>query len=254
MKKKLKRISIFLLLFFLFLLFGFNASLKVSKDDKQYIQLFLADWKLNAPEDQIHQNLETELAFISAVQDSVIYSVRHDSISFDSVGIVGCYYRGRRGQCFDRAILLEKFFTVAGFKVRHIYTFFNERSQKIRNLEIFKKGLTSHALLEVKTKKGWMVVGTNSNWIGMNKQGEILDLLQLRKQLVAGTLVLNKQPTIRVPFWEQLNIGAGFKVLYGIYSRHGEFFESVPVESSMNYIGVGNPFPDYNLRMLLYNF
>lgn len=254
MKRKLKRLSIYLLLFFLFLLFAFNASLRISKEDKQFIQAFLTDWKLDLTPEQIHQSQETELAYISAIQDSVISKIRHDSISFDSVGIVGCYYRGRRGQCFDRAILLEKFFSNAGFKIRHIYTYFNERTTNVRNLDIFKKGLTSHALLEVKTRKGWMVVGTNSNWIGVNSQGEILDLMQIRKQLRAGTLTLNKRPTIRVPFWEQLNIGPSFKVLYGIYSRHGDFFESVPVETSMKSIGIGNPFPDYNLRMLLYNF
>lgn len=235
-------------------MFLYNGSLRISDEDERYMRAFLAEWQISGDKGTVHQNQETQLDFIFKVQKGVMHSIRHDSISFDSVGLVGCYFRQRRGQCFDRAILLEKMYVLAGFKVRHIYAFFNEGGAPISNKAIFRKKLSSHAMLEVKTKNGWMAIGTNSDWIGLETDGNVLTLPEVRNKLKEGTLQLKYQPEVSSPFFNELRLKDSFKMLYGIYSRHGEFLISRPLETGLRRMGVRKSLlPDYNLRMLLYN-
>ncbi len=239
----------------LLLLFLFNSSLRISSEDERYMAAFLKEWNISADQSLIHQTQETQVQFIYAVQRKVIRDIRHDVIPFDSVGIVRCYFNDRRGQCFDRALLLEKFYLKAGFKVRHIYAYFNEGGAPVSGMAFFRKKLSSHAMLEVKTKNGWMAIGTNSDWIGLQADGTVLSLPAVRTKLADGTLHFRYSPEVNTPFFEELHLKSSFRILYGIYSRHGEFLISRPVETGLHRIGIHkSPFPDYNLRMLLYNF
>jgi hypothetical protein len=96
-----------------------------------------------------------------------------------------------------------------------------------------------------------MVVGTNENWLGIDQKNEVMDLSVLRSRLQKNELIFAKNATLGVPFWKD---GIYFKYVYGLYSRHGDFFNS---DNSHSYLGFLEPsalIPDYNVRMLLYNF
>jgi len=254
LKRKIKRFTLFLFLFCLLLVFLFNGSIHISDLDRQYMSGFLKEWNIKTDKDSIHQNQASQLDYIMRIQKAVVHSVRHDSIAFDSVGIVRCYFNERRGQCFDRSVLLEKFFMEAGFKIRHIYTFFKHGGGPIASSAFFKKGLSSHAMFEIKTKEGWMAVGTNSDWIGLQKDGTVLTLPEVRDRINDGSLDLKYKAEVKEPFFDEVHLKGSFKVVYGIYSRHGDFLISRPVETLMRKAGIRkSPFPDYNLRMLLYN-
>lgn len=254
MKKKLFRTSIFIILFLLLTAFLFNSYPNVTKEDKQYINLFLKEWNINSSPADVHRDFESEYAFISRVQDSIVGKICHSYVSTEHIGAVKKYYKERQGYCYDRAVMLEKFFIYYGFTIRHVFVYFNPDNTLPDRSDFFSRELLSHAMLEVKTKKGWMAVGTSCNWLGVQEGGELLDTYDLRRKLADNMLHLSKKGDRGVPFYATLKNRERFKIIYGVYSRHGDFFRSKPLESGLNAVGVHCRIPDYNLRMLLYNF
>ncbi|MBI5370459.1 MAG: hypothetical protein HZA79_00385 [Sphingobacteriales bacterium] len=256
MKKKLIRYVLIPVVSLIVLLFAFSASPEISKEDKTYIRAFLDEWKFTDSSGSIHQSFETEMEFISRLQDSVIRSVRHSFNAYSDLGDIKYYFETRKGLCYDRAAMMEKFLMYFGFKIRHIYLYFNLENKPLGVTDFFRSNLSSHAMLEVKTQKGWMVMGTNSNWLGWQSDGQPLTIFAVRRKLREGGIQLKKTGALGMgkPFFVDLPDPGKFKIVYGIYSRHGQFMVSRPVESSLRAVGLRSPFPDYNLRMLLSNF
>lgn len=109
-------------------------------------------------------------------------------------------------------------------------------------------------MMEVKTVRGWMAVGTNCNWIGLQDDGLLLDIFMMRDRIRGDSLHLKKQWNAGIPFWDDIKHKGSYRIVYGLYSRHGQFLTSNPLEKWMHNVGLRSPFPDYNLRELLYNF
>jgi hypothetical protein len=247
-----KRIKLFILFAFPFVLFFCGSETVInSKDDIQYIQAFVKEWRLNTNIDAVHQSFDNEIQFIHTLQDSVVLNVKSEEIALNRFGDVPYYYETRRGLCYDRAVLMEKILSHYGFSFRHIYAYFGEKGEMPSKLSIFNKGLSSHALFEVKTKKGWMAVGTNSDWIALSADNNVLTVKDLRDKVREGTLSLKYGEPSLQPFWKVS--GVNFHVVYGLYSRHGKFFVNQNMEAS-SFISNFSFFPDYNIRMLFYNF
>jgi hypothetical protein len=233
--------------------FAFNGYPTVTKTDRAYIDSFLTEWKIPVEPDSIHNSFDKEIDFISTIQDSALQSIRHEMIKYNQVGDCKIYYTGRKGSCYDRAFFMEKIFSSYGFPIRHLYLYYKADNAPIATLDIFNKGLTSHAMLEVKTKKGWMLVGTNGNWLALDQQKNPLKIQQVRELLKKGEFTPYKKRSIGITFYETFPVPSNFKVIYGVYSRHGEFLQS-PIEKGLKSIGIPTFLPDYNLRMQLYNF
>jgi len=253
MKKKIIRYLLFFLLFLLLLFILFDSYPYTTKEDKIYLQAFLKDWKVSETPDSVHRSFEKEIEFISRIQDSVINQIRHEKIPYDSANFIKYYYEKRKGFCYNRSILMEKIFDLYKFQFRHAYVYYYN-STAVSSLDILRRGISSHAILELKTKKGWMIVGSKSNWLGMQEDGSVMSLSVLKKKLMQGQLKLNKTPTISHPFYFEVESASKYKFIYGLYSRHGRFLKSRPVEKIMNSMGIPSFLPDYNIRMLLYNF
>jgi hypothetical protein len=256
LKKRLLKFVLIGLIAVVLFAFAFNGYPTVTDEDRTYINRFLQEWKIPANKDSIHASFESEVAFISRVQDSVIKRVEHDPkfvYQNNQVGTVSLYHSIQKGSCYDRAILMEKIFTEYGFNFRHMYLFYSGDSTNTKLTDFFRIGLASHAIFEIKTKKGWMVVGVNGNWLGINKNNEPMTLNQVRDNLKIDRDSAHKKPTIGINFYETFVRPYDFKIIYGVYSRHGEFLHS-PMENFLNHIGIPSFIPDYNLRMLLYNF
>ena len=217
-----------------------NGSPTVSKQDALFINSFLTSWSMQANAQEIHSSMNREVEFISRVQDSIVSQIAHEVVSKKEFGNVRFYFENKKGQCFDRSILLEKILKHFGFKVRHAFIFFTEGSGFNQTRDFFSKGTQSHALTEVKTKEGWMAVGTNADWIGYTTSGAVLTLKDLRHRLksklpidLCGSIVKGEE------FWKAKN--SEFRYVYGLYSRHGRFMKPYTF------------IPDFNLRMLFYN-
>jgi hypothetical protein len=183
----------------------------------------------------------------------VLSAITGEQIPHTYFGNVRYYYTNRQGICYDRAVLLEKLLLLYKFAFRHVYIYFGgEKTPGVT--EFFKQHITSHAALEVKTIKGWMAIGTDGNWLGITKNGELMNYFDVRKQLEAtnGEPVGEKPITIGGNVWK--TTGHHFRIVYGIYSRHGDFFIGASSTNSTSLFTNKRHFlPDYNFKMLLYN-
>ena len=254
LKRRGIKIALILLGISTLLLFAFNGYPTVTKEDRTYIEQFLTEWNIAANKDSIHASFENEVAFVSRVQDSIVKNFKGAFNPNEKVGQVSFYFQNRAGVCYDKALLMEKIFLEYGFQIRHMYIYFREDNLAIERTDFFKKGLTSHAMLEVKTRKGWMVVATNGNWMGINNSGNPITIFEAREQIKNGSLSIQKNNYYGIYFFESFKSPSNFRVIYGVYSRHGQFLRSNPIEIGLNAIGFKVKLPDYNLRMLLYNF
>lgn len=241
-----RRVKTFLIFFFsgvlllLALLIGFSKKPELSSEDIVYIKDFLKDWNISTSPSEVHKSFECEIAFISRIQDSILAEVHHQTVEQSAFGNVGFYYKNRKGECYDRAVLLEKFFLYFNFDFRHIFVYYLNNNKDVAFADFFKKGTGSHALTEVKTSRGWMAMGSNADWIGLHPNGQIFSMAELKDELYKnGDVTLKEQPYYGIIFWKQ---HPRFKYIYGVYSRHGEF---LPPRHT--------PIPDYNFKMLLYN-
>jgi hypothetical protein len=249
---KRKALSLFVLALFTLLCFN-SKSITLSARDKAYLLKFQQDWHLEDSETNVHKDFNSEVNFISLVQDSVVAEIKHEEIAHRFFGEISFYYNNRKGFCYDRAVLMEKLFTLYHFPFRHSYLFFGEDEKEAGIKRFFEKGVSSHAGLEVKTQKGWMAMGTNGNWIGLTTAGEVMTYTVLRDKLKKGNLHLKKQMTEGVAFWN--GKGSNYRCIYGLYSRHGDFFSHSDENLSSSLVqSPVHLLPDYNLRMLLYNF
>jgi hypothetical protein len=256
MKRSLKIIGIIVgvLTIFAVAMFLLNSkSIELTKEDRAYIQRFLNEWHIHSNPTEVHQSFEAELHFISRIQDSVLTDITGEQIPHVYFGNVRWYYEKRQGICYDRAVLMEKILLLYHFPFRHVYIYFGE--EKTPELtDFFKQHITSHAALEVKTKKGWMAIGTDANWLGVTKSGELMNYFDVRRKVEAskGEPAGEKPITIGGNVWTQASYR--FRIVYGVYSRHGDFFtgasstNSTPLFTDKKHI-----LPDYNWRMLLYN-
>lgn len=227
-----------------------SKSIIVTKEDEVSIKTFSREWNLSNNTDSIHASFETEIGFITTLQNCVLKEIRHEEIPQKYFGDLRYYYTEKKGYCYDRAVLLEKFLKYNGFLFRHLYLYFGENNQAPSRSSFFKRGLASHALLEVKTKKGWMVMGTNANWLGLSDKNEVLDVDQLRKRIEQNSLALKTNATIGKYFWEDKT--GSFRYVYGLYSRHGKFFDHTNDEESASLFSF-HFLPDYNISMILDN-
>lgn len=226
-----------------------SKSIDVTKKDEHFIQAFSRDWNLVRNTDSIHASFESEINFITILQNSVLKEIRHEEIPHQYFGDIDFYYSKKAGFCYDRAVLMEKFLLYHGFSFRHLYLYYGSGKQAPAISDFFKRGIASHALLEVKTKKGWMVMGTNANWLGLSKTGEVMDMEQLRNKIGLNSLSLKSEASIGKCFW--LEKGAHFRYIYGVYSRHGDFFNH-PNSGEFSAFSF-HLLPDYNLPMLFSN-
>ena len=248
-RKSLLSILIFSLPFIILLCS--NRSVTNTESDVHYIKEFSKTWNLTANADSIHSSFEAEVQFIRCLQDSVICKIVHTEIPHKYFGDLSYYYNNRKGFCYDRSVLMEKILSYYRFPFRHIYLSFGSGDSKPSLFDLLKKSTTSHALFEVKTVNGWMAVGSNANWIGITPDGKLLTITDVREKLQRGTMALKyKFDNTRV-FWKEK--GSNFTVVYGLYSRHGDFFNN-DKSTTASILSSPGFLPDYNLRMLLDNF
>lgn len=228
-----------------------NKSIINSEKDLHYIDTFATIWKLDTNKERVHRSFETEIEFIRGLQGNVIRSIKHKEIPHRYFGDISYYYTNREGFCYDRAVLMEKVLTRYGFSFRHAYLSFGPVNGSSSILNLVKKSTPSHALFEVKTKKGWMTVDANQGLIGVSPEYNVLNLQDFKKRLKLGHLNLKYPYNDSLAFWN-VN-GTNFNIIYGLYSRHGEFF-SHQSATTTSLLTSFRFLPDYNLRMLLYNF
>ena len=142
-------------------------------------------------------------------------------------------FENKQGQCYDFSRTIEKILIIKQLETRHVAIYQRLNSSTFKILTTPKS--SSHSLLEVKTKKGWMIVDSNYPFLAIDNKNNPISFKQLVKassvewknEIPKGYEIYYKEPVIPI---------------YGLYSRHGKFYKPYDFV------------PDYNFCELLYNF
>ena len=215
----------------------YNVSRTLSNEDKHYIRLYLPD---------LAEGSATKMTY--AEQIKLIQHVQA-VVAARTKGWQGLpegmprepkqLYTERTGMCYDRSRTLEKIFLYLGFNTRHLSLF--TRESKVHSYTtVFLHHVPSHAISEVQTKHGWLMVDSNDLWIALAPNGEPVSMHKMQQTLLAEQPLnwLTSAPDGDENFYNNRCIP-----IYGLYSRHGRFYP--PYTSGI---------PDFRLRGLLYNF
>lgn len=214
-----------------------NVDRTLTDEDRQYIHLYLP----GVPEGIAPTlSFEEQIRLIEHAQQAVHQrTTGWDGIPEGQPREPKQLYLGRTGMCYDRSRVLEKIFTYLGFPNRHLAMF--EREPNVHAYTtILLHHVSSHAISEVKTKKGWLMVDSNTLWLSLNDDYQPVSMPQLQQRYKHGETIHWANPIVTEfdNFYNSRCIA-----LYGLYSRHGRFYP--PYISGV---------PDYRVRGLLYNF
>ena len=215
-----------------------DVSTSLTPDDKVYAERFLretghGDVLDSAPPAdfgrQVHTILAVQVAVLSIASDNVGIALNREREPSD-------LYRARSGLCCDRSRAIEKILSHLGFEVRHAAVYsLKETGSRLKS---FLTPMTkSHAVTEVKTDRGWLVIDSNKRWVGLTREGEPVDLSQLQELQEMGVNRPAWDPRLKEPMSPIL--ADRFTYLFGLYSRHGRFyppFTPIP-DTDWNQIG-----------------
>jgi hypothetical protein len=172
------------------------------------------------------------------VQDAVLtLALDSDNIAFDRGREPRDLYELRYGGCYDRSRVIEKVLAYVGLRTRHAAVY-STAETKSSLLSLMTPQIGSHAVTEVETARGWMVVDPDKRWIGLTESGRPFDLAAIKSDPSLGTAprhAASKVPINRI-------FRADFAYVIGVFSRHGRFYPPF------------TPIPDVNWRQIVYNF
>lgn len=142
-------------------------------------------------------------------------------------------FAARGGHCADRSRAIEKILRMAGFTVRHVFLLARKDGENYWR-PLFAANRDSHAVTEVLTEKGWLIVDSNDRWLTIDKDGRPVSAAQLERQAYNNALWQNPAPN-EIYFTR-------VTAIYRLYARHGRFYPPY------------NALPDMNLGELAQNF
>ncbi len=177
---------------------------------------------------------EEEVALVRSVQDRVLDTAPIDrEIPQGRPRELADLVKAGHGLCFDRSRAIETVLRLRGMRTRHA-AIYSTRTTGSALRSLATPGVDSHAITEVMTRKGWMIVDSNSRWIGLTKANQPVDLSELSDR-PSGPW----HPSVTEPLPPIYK--APFTCVYGLYSRHGRFYPPY------------NPVPDVNWKELAEN-
>lgn len=213
-----------------------SVSLSITDEDSVYIQKIIEEAGVSDKAFQNKEDFADEIAAIQAIQYSAFHTTPEvEVIKTRSPREPKNIYESNAAFCGDRSRYMHKAFRTLGFSVRYasLYAKTSDRSVVETLLSSRAEGAESHALLEVKTSKGWMIVDSRSFWISLTKDGDVISLKDLQNKIARN----------EIPEWSELNKDApypllekSYYIIYGLYSRHGLFYEPyTPYVPDMNW-------------------
>ena len=186
----------------------------LSKEDEHYIPLYLN----NIKPQPLNPKFEDQLQFISSVQQSVLkVSMEKTGIPFGKKREPKELYEAQAGLCYDRSRVIEKILRYSGFKTRHIAIFSKVKTNSTLK-SLITPGVSSHAVTEVLTKNGWLVVDSVEPWISIDINNKPISIHEINYSVENDNL-LSWRDDPPTPIY--LN---SFTYIIGLYSRHGNFY------------------------------
>lgn len=230
----LKRGLIFLLITGGFFLLH-NVSRKITPADRVVFTKLLEDdefYRLEKNKNDFSKEIEQVKAIQILIQDLAPNGTSPipQNYSRQPVDLLNA----KSGLCYDRAYTLAKLYRYLGWETRHVALYQNDPGQ-YNLLELFNRKIKSHASIEVKTQRGWLIIDPDEPWISLAVDSSVHCYVEVQK--AEKTIVWLQSPTMSMS-WHLTKLPI---VVYGLYSRHGRFFPPY------NFI------PDVNWRELLHN-
>jgi hypothetical protein len=224
------------------LLFVHNVSGAITPEDEIYIHEIL---KQTGSDDQIKdlESYEGQITAIIGIQNSAFkIAPQTRLIPLDQPREPKDLLLAKAAYCSDRARFIEKALRLYGFKTRFASIYENTPDKNFMQTLVTKgiEGAHSHAIVEVQTAKGWLVIDTRTHWISLDKDDNPVSLNEL-----AGFAESKTWPSWSSQSKEDMYflMKDPFYILYGVYSRHGRFYPPYTP-----YI------PDIDFTQFVYNF
>jgi hypothetical protein len=206
-------------------LYAHNVSQKITPEDVIYIEKILNQAQTNAR--RLEKTAETpfpdEIRIIRAIQRSAFTTAPNvQQIPLGQPREPKDLFATKAAYCGDRARYIDKALRHYGFTTR--YASLYEKQAGISFLKtILTKGdannSESHALVEVLTSKGWLIIDTRRQWISLTTAQQPITLEDLKDKPLAYFQ------------WDRGNKQGGwplldrhYYIIYDLYSRHGQFY------------------------------
>lgn len=200
------------------ILLSHQVDVEITQEDRTFAQKILEEAGVQPlPKNATYAQ---EFAFITDVQKAVLtLAPINKGIPQGSPREPKNLYLAKHGLCYDRSRVIEKILSIHGFQTRHLFGYQTIEGQSSL-VTVLKPGTPSHAFSEVKTKKGWLLVDSNTLWRSIDEQKNPVSVQALRDDLRTPKLSWNQElAPIRYTFYKR-----DFFFFYGLYSRHGRFY------------------------------
>lgn len=200
------------LLLNLFLGFVTNVPTNLSSEDIEVFEKNFARFK-NA---RAGINPEAEIQLVREIQRVVLQKIPFGpGIPEYSAREPADVLKRDTGLCYDRSRLFDKLYLWAGFETRHVYILYrsaaSEKYFESLLISFFMPRSESHAVTEVKTSRGWVLVDSNDAWISVNRNGGIVSIDHIWRH---GADFDQIPDYFLRPFW----------AIRGLYSRRGHLY------------------------------
>lgn len=215
-----------------------NVPTAVTDEDAHYLRLIFARQGEDPVLKRRPVSYSEEIDTILAVQRTILgYAPENKGIPFDVEREPRALFEARFGLCYDRGRAIEKALSLIGFETRHIAVYETDTTgSALRSL--LTPEVRSHAVSEIRTSKGWIVVDANEPWISLTSDNKPISMARLHE--MAG----NREPgawTVRNKAKINFIFVRNFTYVIGLYSRHGKFYAPF------------TPVPDVNWKHLAAN-
>lgn len=189
-----------------------NVPTAVTAEDRSVLQPVIQGLPGHPPD------MAAQIASILAVQKRILGQVSTEvAIPLGQPREPVDLIRARAGLCFDISRSIEKALALLNMRVRHV-AIFDARSGPMASL--MSQGTPSHAMTEVLTPHGWMLVDSLTPWIGLTADGRPVSADDLRA--APGLGAADWDSRVQSPPPSLLN--QPFLAVVGLYSRHGQFY------------------------------
>lgn len=217
------------------LLWAHDVSTAVTPEDERYAAMILTQAGYDPAQLRSHgvADFEAQIRTVVAVQDAVLAAAPvNRGIALGDEREPKDLFEEKAGLCYDRSRVIEKILSWLGFEARHVAVYSTAEETAVEAL--LTPQVPSHAVTEVRTEKGWMLIDSNARWIGLDASRDAVSLDDIQSDGLRSWAPESRAPIDTI-------FTRPFIRVRGLYSRHGRFYPPF------------TPFPDYNLRELVSN-
>lgn len=215
-RKRIARLFLLILIFAASVIIGLgwftNISTQVTSSDESIFRSVL-----NLQQPKWPLTFEEEITLIARIQQLILQEAPigppiPDYADREPEDLM----KHRSGLCYDRSRTFDKLYTWMGFQVRHVYILYPDDPLTKEKLPywraFFTRGTASHAVTEVKTQKGWLLIDSNSNWISLTKDGRPINADHIEEN--AANFMHEVPHYFNQPYL----------AIRGLYSRRGQLY------------------------------